>query len=50
VIAACAGIDLIGSDAIAENHADWQADDVAARPIALLKSLAARAKAGRGAR
>jgi len=50
VIAACAGIDLIGSDAIAQDAADWQPDDSAARPIALLKSLAARAKAGRGAR
>lgn len=50
VIAACAGIDLIGSDAIAQDTADWQPDDSAARPIALLKSLAARAKASRGVR
>jgi hypothetical protein len=48
VIAACAGIDLIGSDAIAQDTADWQSDDSAVRPIALLKSLVARAKANRG--
>ncbi|HEX9568947.1 MAG TPA: hypothetical protein VF987_04650 [Rhodospirillales bacterium] len=48
VIAACAGIDLIGSDAIAQDTADWQSDDSAIRPIALLKSLAARGKANRG--
>ena len=50
VIAACAGIDMIGSDCIAQDAADWQPDDAAARPIALLRSLAARARAGRGVR
>lgn len=48
VMVACAGIDLIGGGAIAQDTTDWQPDDAMTRPIALLKSLAARAKANRG--
>lgn len=44
VIAACAGIDLIGSDAIAQAVEDWQEDPAANSAARLLKSLLARSK------
>jgi len=47
VLAACAGVDLIGGDAIADDNADWQPDNAAARRTALLRTLAMQAKAGR---
>ncbi len=48
VIAGCAGVDFIGSDAIAEGVDDWQPENATGKPAALLKTLAARAKLDRG--
>ena len=48
VAAACAGIDFIGSDAIAEGLDEWEPDETMPKPIDLFKSLLAAAKAGKG--
>lgn len=47
VAAACAGIDFIGSDAIAESLDTWVPNESMPKPIDLFKSLLA-AKAGKG--
>jgi len=48
VAAACAGIDFIGSHAIAEEMDELEPDDSLAKPIDLFKTLLTAAKAGRG--
>jgi len=48
VAAACAGIDFIGSHAIAEELGEWEPDDSMAKPIDLFKNLLTAAKAGKG--
>ena len=48
VAAASAGIDFIGSDAIAEGLDEWAPDETMPKPIDLFKSLLAAAKAGKG--
>ncbi|MFQ5763928.1 MAG: hypothetical protein ACE5GT_03275 [Rhodospirillales bacterium] len=46
--AACAGIDFIGSNAIAESLDEWVPDETMAKPIDMFKSLLAAAKAAKG--
>jgi len=50
VAAACAGIDFIGSDAIAEGFNEWEPEESMPKPIDMFKLLIAAAKSGKGGR